>query len=196
MPSRWPRRCASRHHRTVPLDTDDDRCPACGGEVEIALVGVVTIDDRTESVDSGMCSTCDIVAATFFALAAYIITSPSAASSAIKGQTAPLSGLSWRCSRWRSCLPVPGVVPGRGARRRVRMGVGRPAGGAGDAPSDSLRGLGDVAEKPVSMMATRTDGESVPSLVLPYDYWRHASTMRSSYGGSTARSNQRRPADP
>ncbi len=42
---------------TVP-DTDDDRCPACGGDVDIALVGVVTIDDRTESIDSGMCSTC------------------------------------------------------------------------------------------------------------------------------------------
>ena len=42
---------------TVP-DTDDDRCPACGGDVDVALVGVVTIDDRTESVDSGMCSTC------------------------------------------------------------------------------------------------------------------------------------------
>jgi hypothetical protein len=42
----------------VPLDTDDDRCPACGGDVDVVLVGVLTIDDRTESADSGMYSKC------------------------------------------------------------------------------------------------------------------------------------------
>jgi hypothetical protein len=52
------RTARDRHYRTVTLDTDDDRCPVCDGDVDIALVGVVTIDGRAKSVDSGMCSTC------------------------------------------------------------------------------------------------------------------------------------------